>query len=616
MLAGVERLENKRMRGLDAAHALHYELDRRVIDDVLVVRGHARVGETVGQLEDAGDLDLGHALLDDLRNATANGTVPQDGYLHRLPISFECVSAQATRRTATHSTSYDTCWTRCKAKRHKEPTVETFYHSTRSRGELVTSKQAILAGLAPDGGLYVSDSLGEEKIDLAQVCSSGFTQTAERVLGVLLPDYSADELANCVSAAYGSQWDTPTICPVTPLGENWLLELFHGPTCAFKDVALQMLPQLMGVAREGDGHDVMIVTATSGDTGKAALDGFSDVPHTGVCVFYPWGKVSDVQRLQMVTQIGGNVAVCAIRGNFDDAQSEVKRIFSNRELATRLSARNVVLSSANSINVGRLAPQVTYYFDSYAQLVRGGAIAQGDEVTYVVPTGNFGDVLAGYYAKRMGLPVRRLVVASNANDVLTDFLTTGTYDKRRPFVKTISPSMDILVSSNLERLLYFASNGDVELVSSLMADLAEKGSYTVPPALLASIQETFGCGRADDEMARETIRTTWESCHKLIDPHTAVAKHVLDTLPEDGSARVCLSTASPYKFPADVLGALGIDASGMNGFASMDSLEHVTGTTAPVQLSSLRDAESLHDDVCDRDKMGAFVESACARIFL
>ena len=216
----------------------------------------------------------------------------------------------------------------------------------------------------------------------------------------------------------------------------------------------------------------------------------------------------------------------------------------------------------------------------------------------------------------MGLPVRRLVVASNANDVLTDFLTTGTYDKRRPFVKTISPSMDILVSSNLERLLYFASNGDVELVSSLMADLAEKGAYTVPPALLASIQETFGCGRADDEMARETIRTTWEESHKLIDPHTAVAKHVMDALPQDGSTRVCLSTASPYKFPADVLGALGVDASGMNGFASMDSLEHITGTTAPVQLSSLRDAESLHDDVCDRDKMGAFVESACARIFL
>ncbi|WP_130812288.1 threonine synthase [Olsenella sp. Marseille-P4559] len=494
--------------------------------------------------------------------------------------------------------------------------METFYHSTRSRGELVTSKQAILAGLAPDGGLYVSDALGSEKLDLTEVCASNFTQTAQRVLGVLLPDYTAEELASCVSAAYGPQWDTTAVCPVTPLGPDWLLELFHGPTCAFKDVALQMLPQLMGVARAGDGHDVMIVTATSGDTGKAALDGFSGVPHTGVCVFYPWGKVSDIQRLQMVTQVGGNVAVCAIRGNFDDAQSEVKRIFSDHGLAERLSARNVVLSSANSINVGRFAPQVTYYFDSYAQLVRTGAIAQGDEVTYVVPTGNFGDVLAGYYAKRMGLPVRKLVVASNANDVLTDFLTTGTYDLRRPFVKTISPSMDILVSSNLERLLYFASDGDVELVSSLMEGLAEKGAYTVPPALLANIQQAFGCGRADDEMAREAISATWEACHKLIDPHTAVAKHVMDALPKDGSARVCLSTASPYKFPADVLGALGVDASGMNGFASMDSLEHITGTVAPTQLSSLRDAESLHDDVCDRDKLGAFVESACARIFL
>ncbi|MGI6229327.1 MAG: threonine synthase [Tractidigestivibacter sp.] len=494
--------------------------------------------------------------------------------------------------------------------------MQTFYHSTRSNADLVTSKQAIMTGLAPDGGLYVSDQLGETTLDLKTVCGQSFQETAKLVLGTLLDDYTASEIDACVKNAYGPQWDSPAICPVTPLGNDWLLELFHGPTCAFKDVALQMLPQLMSVARAGDGRNVMIVTATSGDTGKAALDGFSDVEGCGVCVFYPWGKVSDIQRLQMVTQIGGNVAVCAIRGNFDDAQSEVKRIFSDPELGKRLVARNVRLSSANSINVGRLAPQVTYYFDSYAQLVRSGAVRMGDEVTFVVPTGNFGDVLAGYFAKRLGLPVRRLVVASNANDVLTEFLTTGRYNRKRPFVKTISPSMDILVSSNLERLLYYASDGDCELVSRLMGDLAEKGEYTVPASVFSRITELFGCGRADDDDARETIRETWQDCHKVIDPHTAVAKHVLDQLPKDGTQRVCLSTASPYKFPADVLGALDTDTSGMNGFACMDALEHVTGTQAPKQLSSLREGEVIHDDVCDQDKMGAFVESACARIFL
>ena len=494
--------------------------------------------------------------------------------------------------------------------------MTTFYHSTRSADDSVTSKQAILTGIAPDGGLYVSDGLGEKTLDLAGVCAQGFHDTARLVLGTLLPDYAADELAGCVDAAYGAQWDCEAVCPLTPLGTDWLLELYHGPTCAFKDVALQMLPRLMSVARAGDGRKIMIVTATSGDTGKAALDGFAGVEGTGVTVFYPDGKVSDIQRLQMVTQLGGNVAVCAVRGTFDDCQGEVKRIFADRALAGRLAERDVVLSSANSINVGRLAPQVTYYFDSYAQLVRRGAVAMGDEVTFCVPTGNFGDVLAGYYAKRLGLPVRRLVVASNANDVLTDFLTTGTYDRRRDFHKTISPSMDILVSSNLERLLYFASDGDCELVASLMADLAEKGVYTVPERVMDEIRSVFSCGRADDTATRETILNTWRELDVLIDPHTAVAKHVLDAMPADGTERVCLSTASPYKFCADVLAALGEVTDGMNGFACMDALEQLTGTAAPPQLSGLRAGEVLHDDVCDPERVGAFVESACARVFL
>ena len=494
--------------------------------------------------------------------------------------------------------------------------MTTFYHSTRSTEDSVTSKQAILTGIAPDGGLYVSDALGEKTLDLATVCAQGFHDTARLVLGTLLPDYAEGELATCVDAAYGAQWDTEAVCPVSPLGTDWLLELYHGPTCAFKDVALQMLPQLMSVARAGDGRKIMIVTATSGDTGKAALDGFAGVEGTGVTVFYPHGKVSDIQRLQMVTQLGGNVAVCAVRGTFDDCQGEVKRIFADRALAERLAARDVVLSSANSINVGRLAPQVTYYFDSYAQLVRREAIKMGDEVTFCVPTGNFGDVLAGYFAKRLGLPVRRLVVASNANDVLTDFLTTGTYDRRRDFHKTISPSMDILVSSNLERLLYYASDGDCELVSALMGELAEKGVYTVPDRVMDQIRSLFSCGRATDEDTRRTILDTWRELDVLIDPHTAVAKHVLDGAPADGTERVCLSTASPYKFCSDVLGALGVTTDGMNDFACMDALEQRTSTVAPPQLSGLRAGEVLHDDVCDRDHMGAFVESACARVFL
>ena len=492
----------------------------------------------------------------------------------------------------------------------------SFYHSTRSSADPVTSKQAILAGIAPDGGLYVSDELGGRVLSLDEVCAQGYHDTARLVLGTLLDDYTGDEIARCVDAAYGPQWDTTEICPVSQLGTDWLLELYHGPTCAFKDVALQMLPQLMGVARGADGERIMIVTATSGDTGKAALDGFAGVDGMGVTVFYPAGKVSDIQRLQMVTQLGGNVAVCAVNGTFDDCQGQVKRVFADRELAGRLAGSGVALSSANSINVGRLAPQVAYYFDAYAQLVRREAIRVGDEVTFCVPTGNFGDVLAGYYAKRMGLPVRRLIVASNANDVLTDFLTTGTYDRRRDFHKTISPSMDILVSSNLERLLYFASDGDCELVASLMADLAEKGVYTVPDRVMDEIRSVFSCGRADDEATRATIRDAWRELDALIDPHTAVAKHVLDATPGDGTERVCLSTASPYKFCADVLAALGEVADGMNGFACMDALEQLTGTVAPPQLSGLRAGEVLHDDVCVPDRVGAFVESACARVFL
>ncbi len=491
------------------------------------------------------------------------------------------------------------------------------YHSTRGNDVQVLSKEAILTGIAPDGGLFVSDQIGHTTLDLATVCANDYHANARLVLGTLLPDYAAEEIATCVDGAYGSQWDTQAITPTTKLGDDWLLELYHGPTCAFKDVALQMLPRLMSVARKtaGSGRNVMILTATSGDTGKAALDGFANVEGTGVTVFYPHGKVSDVQRLQMVTQQGNNVAVCGIRGNFDDAQTQVKHIFADEDLRTRLLDANTVLSSANSINVGRLVPQVTYYFDAYAQLVRAGAIGTGDPVDFCVPTGNFGDVLAGYYAKRLGLPVGKLIVASNANNVLTDFITTGTYDRRRPFHKTISPSMDILVSSNLERLLYYLSDGDCELVASYMADLASQGSYTISNTMLERLNATFACGFADDDATRATIASTWEGLGVLIDTHTAVAKAVLDDRSSEGRQRICLSTASPYKFSADVLGALGADVTGLDGFACMDELERRTGTVAPTPLGALRSAAELHPNVCDRDQMTAFVEDACARIF-
>ena len=300
----------------------------------------------------------------------------------------------------------------------------TTYHSTRSRNESLTSKQAILEGIAHDGGLFVRDDVAAGAPSLGALMAGTYQDRAKLVLGHLLDDFTAEEIASCVDAAYGDNFDSPAVTPVSPCGDDWTLELWHGPTSAFKDVALQMLPQLMRVSRTGDGRNVMIVTATSGDTGKAALEGFADVPGTSVTVFYPHGKVSDVQRLQMATQRGNNVAVCAIEGNFDDAQTEVKRIFADAALRDRLAKENVVLSSANSINVGRLVPQVTYYFDAYAQLASAGALKVGDAIDFCVPTGNFGDVLAGYYAKLMGLPVRKLVVASNANDVLTDFIAT------------------------------------------------------------------------------------------------------------------------------------------------------------------------------------------------
>ena len=502
------------------------------------------------------------------------------------------------------------------------------YHSTRSRTAQLSAKEAIRRGIAPDGGLYVSDELGQSKIDLGGLANKDYFELAREVLGTLLPDYTADEIAACVDEAYGSTFASDEVTPVVDLkgvaGEAdqgsapaYVMELWHGPTSAFKDVALQMLPRLMArtsANAEGAADKIMIVTATSGDTGKAALAGFADAPGCGITVFYPEGKVSRVQELQMSTQEGANVSVCAVRGNFDDAQSAVKRIFADRGLADRLAAAGVQLSSANSINVGRLVPQVVYYFAAYAQLLRAGKIQPGDAVEFCVPTGNFGDILAGYYAQRLGLPVAKLIVASDKNNVLFDFLTTGTYDRQRPFYTTTSPSMDILISSNLERMLYYLADGDCELVADLMAQLAQ-GSYNVPAELLAKIQAVFGCGWADEDQVAAAIKDCWDRNGYLIDPHTACGYHVLGQVPaaSDAKARVVLSTASPYKFPRAVAGSLGLFCP-PDDFACMKVLEKATGTVAPAQLSELQQKPVLHDAVVDIDGMGVFVEQAAAKL--
>ena len=491
------------------------------------------------------------------------------------------------------------------------------FHSTRSTTDSLTSKQAIRKGIADDGGLFVTDALGDTQIDVAALAGKSYQQIAQEVLGALLPDFTDEELAQCVRDAYGEQWTDPAITPLKPLGDDYILELFNGPTSAFKDVALQILPRFMAhTAPTGDPNEkIMILTATSGDTGKAALAGFADVPGTGITVFYPEGKVSQVQQLQMTTQSGANVNVCAVRGNFDDAQSAVKRIFGDHELAKRIDDQaNVVLSSANSINVGRLVPQVVYYFSAYAQLLERQVINAGDEVEFCVPTGNFGDILAGYYAKMLGLPVKHLVVASDKNNVLFDFLTSGTYNRKRPFFQTISPSMDILISSNLERMLYYMSDKDTRLIQMLMNDLNQWGAYEVPAELLTKIRQLFGCGWADEDQVREMIADCWQKNHYVIDPHTACGYYVMQQMPRDPlTPRVLLSTASPYKFPRVVNEALGWDAYGSD-FDCMDVLAEHSGTTAPKALRGLEHADVRFTDVVDIDGMPAYVEQAADRL--
>ena len=484
------------------------------------------------------------------------------------------------------------------------------YQSTRSDAIRVSAAQAILDGLAPDGGLYSMADFSAIALDWRSVIGMDTFDMATEILTALLPSFTKSEMAELVRRAYTGKFESDELTPTVSVGDDAVLELFRGPTSAFKDVALSMLPQLMTASRRKCGmeDEILILTATSGDTGKAAMEGFCDVEGTRIIVFYPHGGVSAVQQAQMATQAGGNVCVCAVRGNFDDAQTGVKNIFAAVTAQHLLDGKGVRLSSANSINIGRLAPQVVYYFKAYADLCRAGRIAAGDPIDFVVPTGNFGDILAGYFAKRLGLPVGKLICASNANNILTDFLRTGRYDRNRPFYKTVSPSMDILVSSNLERLLFLLS-GDAALVKSLMDDLMAKGVYEIPASLKKQLDAEFWAGCTDDAGTKAAIGKVYAQHGYLMDTHTAVAWSVAQeykTSHPNHAPVVILSTASPYKFPAAVLEAIGVQSDG-DEFDVMDALRDATGVPVPKNLASLREREVRHRDVIGKDEMLAYV---------
>lgn len=458
------------------------------------------------------------------------------------------------------------------------------FFSTRDQNRKVTSSEAIAQGLSNEGGLFVPESFPQ--VDVKALCELDYPAMAAAVIKEYLTDYSQDFLTEAARKTYGDAFGGKAgyLAPVE--GDTYALELWHGPTCAFKDYALQLMPKLLVEAKKNLGRTekTLILVATSGDTGKAALDGYHDIPGVEIAVFYPTGGTSEIQRLQMATQEGANVAVYAVRGNFDDAQTGVKKVFGDKAIAAELAKRDIRLSSANSINWGRLVPQIVYYFYAYFRLAEQGAVAWGKPVDFCVPTGNFGDILAGYYAKQMGLPVGKLVCASNKNNVLTDFLTTGTYDARRTFYKTTSPSMDILISSNLERLLCHVS-GSSEKVAGWMQELNTTGKYTVDAETLEKIRETFAAGYADDAEGAAEIKARFEEDHYLCDTHTAVAFRVAETVRTE-APMVVLSTASPFKFPRDVLAALGQQAP-VSDFAAMAALTDKTGAEAPASLREL-----------------------------
>lgn len=482
------------------------------------------------------------------------------------------------------------------------------YTSTRNNQIRVTAAQAIATGISPEGGLYVPTSLPSlTKEDILSLVPLSYKERAVKVLSRFLTDFTETEVEECCAAAYGDRFDTPAIAPLHELGDGrYVLELWHGPTCAFKDMALQILPHLMrvSVGKTNPDEQIVILVATSGDTGKAALEGFRDAPNTRILVYYPAEGVSEMQRFQMITQEGENVGVCAIDGNFDDAQTGVKAIFTDDEVKAKLAENGMRFSSANSINWGRLVPQIVYYISAYCDLLAQDKIQMGEDINVVVPTGNFGNILACYYAKCMGLPVNKLICASNRNRILTDFFETGVYDCNRPFFTTTSPSMDILVSSNLERLLYHLCGDNSDEIAALMTSLKEEKKYVISNAVREALQQHFVGGSADDEQVAATIRSIFNTTDYLCDTHTAVAVNVYEQYRAksgDETPTVIASTASPFKFAPAILEALESDLA-ETPYDQLADLQALTGWKTPQPLASLRDKEIRFTGGCANDK--------------
>ena len=491
--------------------------------------------------------------------------------------------------------------------------MNLLYKSTRDAEKTVTASQAILKGLADDGGLFVPVSIPKLPVSLGELKEMTYQEIAYTVMKEFLTDFTEEELKSCIAKAYDSKFDTEEIAPLAKVEDAYYLELFHGATIAFKDMALSILPHLLTTSAKKNQvkNEIVILTATSGDTGKAALAGFADVEGTKIIVFYPKNGVSRVQELQMVTQKGDNTSVVAIHGNFDNAQSGVKAMFENKELEKELNEAGYQFSSANSSNIGRRGPQVVYYVYAYAKLLQNEEIAEDEEINVVVPTGNFGNILAAYYAKNMGIPIAKLICASNENKVLYDFFQTGTYDRNREFVLTTSPSMDILISSNLERLIYKISGEDARKDTDLMTELKTKGSYAITGEMKANLAD-FAAGYATEEQVAKTIHDVYEDTGYVMDTHTAVAATVYKAYREDSKddrKTVIASTASPYKFAGSVMSAIDPKYKGQDDFKLIEELQKVSGTEIPNAIKEIMNAEIRHNTECDVDQMEQTVKN-------
>lgn len=490
--------------------------------------------------------------------------------------------------------------------------MDLLYKSTRSENETVTASQAILKGLASDGGLFVPTSIPKLSVSLQELSGMSYKETAYVVMKEFLTDFTEEELKSCIDKAYDAKFDTEEIAPLVKAEGAYYLELFHGATIAFKDMALSILPHLLTTSARKNNvkNDIVILTATSGDTGKAALAGFADVPGTRIVVFYPKGGVSPIQEKQMVTQTGENTFVVGIKGNFDQAQSGVKAIFGDKELEKEMNDAGFQFSSANSINIGRLVPQVVYYVYAYARLLDNGEISDGEEINVVVPTGNFGNILAAYYAKNMGLPIHKFICASNDNKVLYDFFTTGIYDKNREFILTMSPSMDILISSNLERLIYKIADCDSAKNNELMTALSSEGRYSITEEMKGKLQDFYGNYGSEEETS-EIIKKIYEETGYVIDTHTAVAAVVYDKYTRetaDTTKAVIASTASPFKFTRNVMNSIDPKYDAMDDFTLVDELSKISGVSVPNAIEEIRTAKVLHDTVCEVEEMKSVVK--------